>query len=130
MLAIADKTTEDDSNENDEYGLSQHDYEFTQHLQQQVDGHLSENDFSLETLANELNMSRSSFYRKVKALTGMSPVDYMRTARLNRAAQLIRQHQRITDVMFSTGFTSSSYFAKCFKNQFGLTPKEYSEAGS
>lgn len=74
-----------------------------------------------------MNMSRSSFYRKIKQLTGASPADYVKNARLNRAATLIRQGLRIVEVFTQTGFTSSSYFAKCFKAKFGMLPKEYQD---
>ena len=55
----------------------------------------------------------------------MTPIDYMKTRRLERAALLLRQGVRITDVAEQVGFTSSSYFAKCFKGRFGVLPKEF-----
>ena len=55
----------------------------------------------------------------------MTPVDYMKTQRLERAAQLLRQGQRIIEVADQVGFTSSSYFAKCFRAKFGVLPKDY-----
>lgn len=70
-------------------------------------------------------MSRSSFYRKVKSLTGMSPNDYLKTARMNEAARLLREGYRPIEVCERVGFTSSSYFAKCFRAQFGCLPKDY-----
>ena len=76
-------------------------------------------------MSEQMNMSRSSFYRKIKALTDLTPVDYMKNQRLNRAAQMLRQGQRITEVADQVGFTSSSYFAKCFRAQFGVLPKDY-----
>jgi len=82
-------------------------------------------EFSIDVLAEQMNMSRSSFYRKIKALTDMTPVDFMKTQRLERAAQLLRQGQRITEVADQVGFTSSSYFAKCFRAKYGVLPKDY-----
>ena len=62
---------------------------------------------------------------KIKALSGMSPNDYLKTLRMNRAAELIVSGTRISEVAAQVGFTSSSYFAKCFKAQYGVLPKEY-----
>ena len=75
-------------------------------------------------------MSRSNFYRKIKALAGMPPNDYLKTIRLNKAAELLKSGVRITEVRITEvcekiGFSSSSYFAKCFKIQFGVLPKDY-----
>ncbi|MBV4307862.1 helix-turn-helix transcriptional regulator, partial [Parabacteroides distasonis] len=73
----------------------------------------------------QMNMSRSNFYRKIKALSGMSPNDYLKALRMNKAAELIQGGTRIPEVAAQVGFTSSSYFAKCFKAQYGVLPKEY-----
>lgn len=107
------------------YGLTPKDCKFTINLQALLADHLADENFSLDTLAEELNMSRSSFYRKIKALSGMSPNDYMKTVRMNKAAELITQGERISEVAAQVGFSSSSYFAKCFKVQFGVLPKEF-----
>lgn len=108
-----------------DYGLTPKDCKFTANLQSLLADHLADENFSLDTLAEELNMSRSSFYRKIKALSGMSPNDYMKTVRMNKAAELIGQGERISEVAAQVGFSSSSYFAKCFKAQFGVLPKEF-----
>ena len=80
---------------------------------------------AIDTLAEQMNMSRSNFYRKIKALSGMSPNDYLKALRMNKAAELIQGGTRISEVAAQVGFTSSSYFAKCFKAQYGVLPKEY-----
>ncbi len=108
-----------------EFGMNQQDILFVERLQELVEANMRYEEFSIDVLAEEMNMSRSSFYRKIKALTDLTPVDYMKTQRLNRAAQMLRQGERITDVAVQVGFTSSSYFAKCFRAQFGVLPKEY-----
>ena len=72
-----------------------------------------------------MNMSRSSFYRKIKAITGLTPVDYLKNFRLDYSARLLADGMRVTEVAIQSGFTSSSYFAKCFKAKFGMIPKEY-----
>jgi AraC-like DNA-binding protein len=73
-------------------------------------------------------MSRSNFYRKIKAISGMAPNDYLKVIRLNKAAELLESgNVRINEVLERVGFGSSSYFAKCFKVQFGVLPKEFLE---
>ncbi len=108
-----------------EFGMNQQDIQFMARLQELVRQNMRDEQFSIDILAEQMNMSRSSFYRKIKALTDMTPVDYMKTQRLERAAQLLRQGQRITEVADQVGFTSSSYFAKCFRAKFGVLPKDY-----
>ncbi len=106
-------------------GINQQDMLFISNLQKSVKDHLDDEDFSIDALAEQLHLSRSSFYRKIKALTGMSPNDYLKTARLNEAARLLQSGLRSSEVALRVGFTSSSYFAKCFRAQFGCLPKEY-----
>ncbi len=108
-----------------DYGITPKDCEFTEKLKVLLAERLADENFSIDSLADQLNMSRSSFYRKIKALSGISPNDYMKTIRMNRAAELIKEGIRISEVAQQVGFTSSSYFAKCFKNQFGVLPKDY-----
>ena len=108
-----------------DFGLNQQDIQFMERLQELVRKNMRDEEFSIDVLAEQMNMSRSSFYRKIKALTDMTPVDYMKTQRLERAAQLLRQGQRIIEVADQVGFTSSSYFAKCFRAKFGVLPKDY-----
>ena len=72
--------------------------------------------------------SAQQVYRKVKALTGESINEFIRTVRLKRAAQYLAQSDtRISEIMYSVGFNSHSYFTKCFREHFGLSPKEYAE---
>ncbi len=108
-----------------DFGLNQQDIQFMERLQELVRHNMRDEEFSIDILAEQMNMSRSSFYRKIKALTDMTPVDYMKTQRLERAAQLLRQGHRIIEVADHVGFTSSSYFAKCFRAKYGVLPKDY-----
>lgn len=110
--------------------LSQRDYEFTTHLYEIIEAQLCDENFSVDNLAEAMNMSRSNFYRKIKALSGMAPNDYLKVIRLNKAAELLRQGSRISEVYAQVGFSSSSYFAKCFKAQFNVLPKDYAEGVS
>lgn len=109
---------------------SQKDCELMLQINKRVEEQLSDENFSVDTLAEVLNMSRSSFYRKIKALTGMPPNDYLKAVRLNKSAELLRQGERISEVYEKVGFSSSSYFAKCFKIYFGMSPREYIDQGN
>ena len=106
-------------------GLNQQDLRFVERLQKFVEENMRDEEFSIDLLAKQLNMSRSSFYRKIKALTGQAPNDYLKTARMNQAAKLLREGLRPSEASERVGFTSSSYFAKCFRDQFGCLPKDY-----
>lgn len=108
-----------------DFAMSQKDCEFIAKIQGVIAEQLADENFSIDTLSEQMNMSRSNFYRKIKALSGMSPNDYLKTLRMNRAAELIMSGTRISEVAAQVGFTSSSYFAKCFKAQYGVLPKEY-----
>ena len=71
-------------------------------------------------------MSRMQLYRKLKALTGQSANEFIRTIRLKRAAQMLEQNQlTIAEITYEVGFNDLQYFRECFKKQFGATPSEY-----
>lgn len=88
--------------------------------------HLNEPAFSSKQIEEALFLSRSTLIRKVRTLLDTTPNDYLRSKRLSIAAQLLAQNKcRISEVCFSVGFNFPSYFAKCFKEQFGVSPAEY-----
>lgn len=81
---------------------------------------------NVETLADIFNISRSQVYRKIKALTGSTAVDFIRTIRLKQAIKLMdTQHHTLAEIAYKTGFASPSYFTKSFKEQYGKAPSEY-----
>ena len=91
-----------------------------------ISGNLTNEGFSVETLAEMMAMSRSNLQRKIKGLTGMIPTDYIRLIRLKTAAQLLKSGEhRINEVCFLTGFSNMSYFSRRFRQQFGILPREY-----
>ena len=93
-----------------------------------IEEHISEESFSTDELGNEVGMSRAQFYRKLKALTGMPASIYLRTIRLAKAKKMIEENQgNISEIAFAVGFSSPSYFAKCFKDEFGYTPSDFVE---
>jgi len=88
--------------------------------------HIGEEDFSVNRFCEEMNMSRSTLFRKLYALTGQSSMEFVNTIRLKRAATLLRQNfGNVTIVALEVGFTNPSHFAKIFKKQFGIEPREY-----
>ena len=88
-----------------------------------VEAKLEESELGVEELASEMNLSRVQLYRKVKAITGASPVELLRTARLKRGYQmLMTTDMSISEVAYKVGFTAPSYFTKCFKDEYGILP--------
>ena len=98
---------------------------FITRFKEVVEARLTDSDISVEDLANDMHLSRVQLYRKVKAVTGSSPVELLRTARLNRAyQQLLTSDKSVSEVAYAVGFTSPSYFTKCFKDEYGIVPGE------
>ena len=102
------------------------DDQFLKQLQELIEENISNPDFNIESLCEKFYMSRTSLFRKIKALTGESPNQFLRSYRLKRAAQLLRNKSgNITQIAFEVGFNNSAYFTKCFKEQFNQLPSEY-----
>lgn len=113
-----------------ESGLSEVDVNFLSQLNDIILANYSDPDFSMEQVFEKLGMSRTSFYRKIRGLLNQTPNDYIRIYRLKKAAELFdKGHTSVSEVCYLVGFSSPSYFSKCFQRQFGTTPKEYSMAG-
>lgn len=93
-----------------------------------IEDHMSDTEFSVDELASELGMSRGHLYRKLVAITGKSPIEFMRLMRLKRAAQLLRDGKMsVNDVTYMVGFNNPKYFRKYFKEAFGLSPSQYAD---
>lgn len=91
-----------------------------------IEQHLDDNTFSVDTFSRKVGVSRVQLYRRVKALTGMSPNQLLRTTRIKRSAALMRdQRVSISEVAYRMGFNSLSYFTKCFKSEYGLSPTQF-----
>ena len=105
--------------------ISTPDKEFVGKIRNEIHRNISDNDFGVEQLGAAVDLSRVQLYRKVKALTGLSPVELIRATRVNRARKLIEGGATsVSEVAYQVGFTSPSYFTKCFKDQFGVSPME------
>jgi len=96
-----------------------------------IEKHIADPDLNVDYLLEEIHLSRSQLHRKLKALTGLSATEFIRTIRLKRAAQLLKQHHgTIAETVYAVGFNNLSYFSKCFQKQFEITPREYTEKNS
>tara|TARA_R110002020_G_scaffold117986_1_gene269698 strand:+ start:100861 stop:105012 length:4152 start_codon:yes stop_codon:yes gene_type:complete len=101
------------------------DKEFIEKVLNYINKNIDDPELSVETMASQLNLSRSQFYRKIKALTNQSAAEFLRNIRLQKAKQMIENgNSNITDVCYKVGFTSPSYFTKCFKNYFEQLPTD------
>ena len=106
--------------------LTKADEDFIKRLNEVILTNLNNPEFSMDDIADSLNMSRSNFYRKIKGVLDLSPNEYLRLERLKKAAQLLKQGEgRVTEICYMVGFNSPSYFAKCFQKQFGVLPKDF-----
>ncbi|HPR32493.1 MAG TPA: two-component regulator propeller domain-containing protein, partial [Prolixibacteraceae bacterium] len=95
-----------------------------------INEHISDPEINIDKMCRELGTSHSSLYRKVKSQTGMTLNELIRHVKMKKAAQLIKTKKyTIAEIMDETGFSSHSYFAKCFKNEFNYSPREYAEKG-
>ncbi len=105
--------------------ISSIDEKFLNKMRTLIEAHLSDSEFGVELLGDEIGMSRAQLYRKCKALTNYSPVELIRNTRLKRAQQLLAQgDDTIAQVAYAVGFTAPSYFTKCYKEYFGENPNE------
>ncbi|MDR2472577.1 MAG: response regulator [Tannerella sp.] len=105
--------------------LTQADEMFLNKATQVINKYLSDIEFNVDVLAEELSMSRSSLHRKIKGLSELTPNDFIQLVRLKKAAELLHSGlYRINEVCYLVGFGSSSYFAKIYKRQFGVSPKD------
>ena len=99
---------------------------FLRKLNAYLEEHITNDALNVEMLATEMGMSTSSLYRKVKGLSGLSPVEFIKIARLKQAVLLMKNGEnRINEIAFRTGFSSPAYFSNCFKKQYGKTPTEF-----
>jgi signal transduction histidine kinase/ligand-binding sensor domain-containing protein/DNA-binding response OmpR family regulator len=102
------------------------DDEFMQKITAFIENNLTNSDLSVDQLANCVSLSKVQTYRKVKAISGLSIVEFIRTIRLKKASIMILEGRlNFSEIAFETGFSTPSYFSKCFHDHFGKTPSEY-----
>lgn len=99
---------------------------FLAKLMEIMEKNMDNNELKVDDVVDEIGIGRTVFFNKLKGLTGLSPVEFIREVRIKRAAQLLDQGDyNITEVTYMVGMNDSRYFSKCFKNTFGMTPTEY-----
>jgi len=109
-----------------EIAVTSRDQEFLERVLAVIEEHMDDEEFGVEALGKESAMSRAQFHRKIRALINQSPSQFLRTIRLQRAADLLRKDAgNVAEIVYQVGFSSQAYFTKCFKEQFGLSPKAY-----
>ena len=92
-----------------------------------VEAHVADSDFNVTSLQETLGLGSKLLYRKVKQMTGKTPVEFIRQIRMQRAAILLREGRfSVSEVMYMVGFSNSSYFSKCFQKAYGITPAAWS----
>lgn len=90
-----------------------------------IQGNLGNSDLNVETISHEMGISRAQLYRKIKSITGISPNDIIREARMKRADRLLETTDKsVSEIAYEVGFSSPSYFTKCYREFFGRTPKK------
>ncbi|MDP4239884.1 MAG: two-component regulator propeller domain-containing protein [Bacteroidota bacterium] len=112
-------------------GMCKADEVFMEKMIEIINENITDGNFNVEKLSEIAFISRSSLHRKIKALSGLSPTDFIRLIRLKKAAELIQEGRyRIGEICYLVGINSSSYFIKLFQKQFGMTPKEFYKQSS
>ena len=108
------------------YLITDQDEEIMKKVMAIIEENIDNNNFSVESLSSMIGLNRSTFFYKIKSLTGYSPVEFIRDIRLKRAAQLIVSSQLlIKEIAYMSGFSDMKYFSKCFKKKYDVTPLDY-----
>lgn len=109
--------------------LNKADEDFLNKLTEVIKLNLQDENFNIDNLASEMNMSRTSLHRKIKGITELTPGDFIRLIRLKKAAELLLEGEyRINEICMLVGIQSLSYFSKCFQKQFGVLPKDFAKS--
>ena len=109
-------------------GTNSLDWKFISNAKKIVDENINNPEFSVDVLCESSGMSRTSFYSKLKALTGQAPADFVRNIRLKHAAELLKEGKySVTEVAERTGFCDGKYFREVFKKYFNVSPSQYAK---
>ena len=123
-----EKATAEDTGRMEAAGLNVSDQEFLREAMAVVQKNVTNEDYSIEQLAADMLMSRSTLYRRIKTTAGQKPNEFIRTIRLKHAAELVLQDKYShAEIATMCGFSSTSYFYRCFKKQYGVQPGSYKE---
>ncbi|HMR17864.1 MAG TPA: ATP-binding protein [Sphingobacterium sp.] len=106
--------------------LNKYDEDLIRNIDDHLEEELDNAAYTIEDLSKDIGLSRVHLFRKLKALTGLSPSQYIRNYKLNKALSIIeKEHIRVADLAYRVGFQDPNYFLKCFKTKFGSTPTEF-----
>lgn len=120
------KQEENNSHADYEQFLVKKDVQLLEKIHQVIEENLDNSEFNIDTIAANIGLSRSAFFKKLKSLTGLAPVDLVKEIRLNKSIELIKNSDlTISEIAFAVGFKDSGYFGKCFKKKYDQSPREY-----
>jgi YesN/AraC family two-component response regulator len=107
------------------------DQKFMEKVVSIVEKNIDKEEFTIDTLAYEMNIGRNKVYSKIKGITGMTPNDFIQNIKLKKAAFSLKNNPELTiaEIAYQFGFGTPQYFSKCFKKSFGLTPLDYRKEG-
>ena len=106
--------------------LNSLDEKFLHSIYEMLKANIDKPDFNANELCDVLNMSRSLVYKKVKMLTGLSPIEYIRSLRMQEAAKLLKTKKyKVFEVVYMVGFSDLKYFRQCFTKEFGYSPSDF-----
>ena len=109
-----------------EVEMDEMDKKLLNQIREMIEENMVDSDFNVSMLQEKMGMGNKQLYRKLKALTGQTPVEYIRDMRMQKAAKLLKAGKfSVSEVMYTVGFSNSSYFSKCFSKAFGMTPTEF-----
>lgn len=112
----------------DEILITKKDEQFLKDVIKIVEAGMGDSQFNIESVADSVGLGRTTFYKKLKSLTGFAPIEFVRDIRLKRSKQLLESGEyTISEIAYMTGFSSSGYFSTCFKEKFKTSPSEYSK---
>ena len=109
--------------------LKPEDEAFMQRAMKFIEEHISDSDINIGDMADATATSRTGLHRKMKSLLGVTPLDFIREARIRKACQMLSAGEAVNDVAYACGFSNPKYFRKCFKDWTGKTPSEFKELG-
>ncbi|MDL2211138.1 response regulator, partial [Bacteroides sp. OttesenSCG-928-M17] len=119
---------QEETKESDSYGqyLVKKDVQLLEKIHKVIEENMDNCDFNIDTIASNIGLSRSAFFKKLKSLTGLAPVDLVKEVRLNKSVELIKNTDlSISEIAYAVGFKDSGYFGKCFRKKYNQTPREY-----
>lgn len=123
---VQEKMEEPVKNDIYENYLQKKDIEFLDKIHHVIEENIDNSDFNIDSIADNIGISRSAFFKKLKSLTGLAPVDTIKEFRLTKSLELIKNTDlTVSEIAYAVGFKESGYYGKCFRKKYGQTPTEY-----